>query len=626
MANKKDVDVNNLDETKKNKDLTKDPKKEKVGSPKNEDKKTVNKTTKKSSSNKSTKKSIEKKVEVKKEKEAEIPKEKDSSINKNEVKDNTIEVPNEIIKDALKQVNKEAKKQARHDFFSKVIEELIAFLVLIIVIILVTLGVSYWYKNYYKNNDQIDNKAEVKDVLKSEYKIVSYESKNNMEIINENYIAEFNKDKTKLLKLQDRNLNVLFEGEMEISKIIPDNNGNIYAYTDEDAEAENVITVYKLEDNEFKKVFELGTIGVYFSPIKYISINGYEYLIGFYGEENSDSNKSLIYNLNGDKEEINGYTLTGDYNKTPKDQSIKTRNKDYIIIKSIADKKYGLLDVRNNSITFEASYDELHTTYDGNYVAVKNGLAGILNLKAKKLVDFQYSFIDINKDYYVVCKNNKLAIMDNEFKLVSDFSFDYQITDSYRAYSYTKDNSFKSYKVNDMYLLITNNNDGINNYQNHKAYMISKDGSYKEIEETSIVYDKFSNFLYSYNDSTLVYTIYELDNNEIKNSYETSLSSYDLKNITLSKYNDDIVRVNDNIYINYKENKEVTDKYHNTSEYKYDVYKVLIDYDENEAYIYTDNIVTSTFKSDKNTKFNIRTDDTFYIIVDNNYVSVEKIS
>ncbi len=597
--------------------------KEKVSKTKKtaEKKETAKKTSSKKVSASTKKNTVKKEADIVSEVKEEVIETKPEVSEKTEL----LQVPDSVVKDALKQVNKAAKKQARQEFLSKVVEELIAFLFLVIIICLVIFGVGYWYKNYYvEREDQVE--AQEQEKLNSEYRIVSYSSPTgNISVLNDNYVIDYNKDNSKVTKILDRELNTLFEGELEVTKVIPSTDGTIYAYLDEDAESENLVTLYKLVDGEFEKIKEIGTLGYYFSPIVYTTNGNNSYLLGFYGEENSDATDSVIYNLNGDKSELHGYSLVGDYNRSSSDAEIRTRNKNYIVAKSLSSKRYGLYNLNDNQLTFEALYDELHCTFDDNFVAKKDNYTGILNIKSKKVVDFQYDFIDIQKGYYVVSKDNKLAIMDSDFKLLTGFDFDYQTNNYYKAYSYTKANSFVSYKINDMYLLVTNNNEKSGSYNKHTAYLIKNSGAYTEIVETYIEYDKDSNFLYSYDDNTDVYTIYEIDNENILNSYEISLNGYILNNVTISKYNDEIVRINNDIYINFKTNEEVEGLTY-TKDYSFDTYKVSLDYENAKGLIYTGDVITSTYKCNSKDNYVVREDNTFYIILENDYISIEKIS
>ena len=597
-------------------------------------KKKVNEETTKNSSNKK----VNRKKDLKQEEllevkdkivEEKVPKDDNKEIVdvNNTVSDRTevLKVPDQVVKEALKKVNKEAKKQARKEFLGKLFDEFLAFLVIIIVICLVIGGAYYWYNNYYEEKEDI--KAEEHEVLNTEYKVVSYTSeKDNIVIVNDNYLVEYNKDKSKIYKVMDRSLNVLFDGELEASTLLPGVDGSLYAYNDEDAESENLITLYKFKDDEFVIVKEISDVGYYYSSIVNKDNNGYYYLMGFYGEENSDQSKSTVYLLDGTSNEIENTLLVGDFNRGSTDTSVVSRNKDYVVVQDVKTKKYGLYDINANQLVIDTSYNELRCTFNNNFVVNKEGLTGILNDKSKKVLDYQYDFIDIQDGYYVVGKNNKLGIMDKDYKMITGMDFDFQVTNSIRNYSYTKSNTFMSYKVNDMILLVTNVNDGIMSFNNHKAYLISSNGEYETITETSIYYDDKHNFMYSYDINTDVYTIYDLDNDKIIDSYEVSLDNYELKKVDIVKFNDSTILINDKIYIDYKENKEVEIEDSYIDSYTFDIYSVKFDAENKKMSLYALDSLKSSFDCEVDDEYYVRNDGTFYFIIGNSYYSIEKIS
>ena len=82
----------------------------------------------------------------------------------------------------------------------------------------------------------------------------------------------------------------------------------------------------------------------------------------------------------------------------------------------------GIYDLKKGEIAIEADYEGLYTTSDGNYLAIKNGKAGIINKKLKKLVDFKYDFIENTSEIYDMAINtdkNLLFIYRSDYRKVS---------------------------------------------------------------------------------------------------------------------------------------------------------------------------------------------------------------
>ena len=502
---------------------------------------------------------------------------KKNSKAKDKKKEETVEVIEEVkIEDNLinesenvtqssEPLKEEVKKEKKRRFW----DEVKSFFILIIIIGLVVLGGWLFIKyaepiEWNKKNKDKENEVITTDAYNiATYTVDEGEGKY-LSLLGEKYLVEY--DNYIPVKIMDRYTDVLYEvssGEEYTLRVGID--GNLYAVEYLDSENDwNKFNLYVLENE--KMVLEKEFIE---DNTHYNFLVNEGNLVGVVGtseyinDEGLDVLENTIYTIDDNEYILNDYDIIGDETRLGVDSDYITDNKDYLIIRDGEDGayEYGLYDLKNGEVVINPTYEGLYTSFDGNYVAIKDGKAGIINKKLKKLVDFEYDFIAIQEDYYVVSKNNKLAIMDSKFNLVTGFDFDYQKTDYDLKYTYnlccTSFNTFVSYKVNDKYIL-TINNEEINRelkYDKSETYIIDSNGKYKTIKGN--YFDANKEYAYAYLKETKEIVFY--DSTTFEKTYTLDFSGYDYNEMPYIKVigNNIIASLSSDLYYNFENGEEL---------------------------------------------------------------------
>lgn len=452
------------------------------------------------------------------------------------------------------EVEKSSKEEKKKRFF----DEIKSFIILVIIIGVVILAgwLFYKYAKPFNKEPKVENKVvETNDYTYVTYNVTSDD--NRLEFIGNNYLIEYNGDE--LVKIMDKYSNVLYEAiNIENYSFIEGIDGNLYAIEYLDIDDENLFNLYVLENSKLVQVSEFIDENTYYSLIIYkyfdnfnysylISSGGTEKLIGVYSNTEymdgdlNEIREEVIYTLDNKEYELEDVHLDCDIVRENDDAPFYTASERYIVVKN--DKsQYGLYDLQEGKVIIEPDYEGLYTANDGNYVAIKNGKAGIINKKLKKLVDFEYDFIDINDGYYIVSKNSKLAVMNSDFKLVTGFDFDYQsLGEEYSYRCLDSINSFLVLKLDDRYVLTINNgeldSDLDVNYNKSETYIINSDGTYKTIKANE--FDFSDDYAYAYLKDEKKYQLYDTENFEIISTID--LSDYDYDNYPSASIIGDVI-------------------------------------------------------------------------------------
>lgn len=562
-----------------------------------------------------------------------IPKEKkdNKKIEKDETK-GIKEIQSKPIKvvdvdDAIDEVKFEKKKR----FF----DEVKSFLILAIIIGLVILGGYLFIKyaepiEWNKDKDKTPDVSETKDT-----EVLSYvtELENGMlRIINNKYLIEYDADA--IYKIMDLDLNVLYEGNEEDEYyLIEGINNQLYAYSIMEVENSAVINLYVLENEKLVEVKEFAKNGVYYVPL--IDDN---YLIGIVGndcylnDELEDVCSTEIFTLDDKEQVLEEYSVIGDLNLGTSDTTpIYTRNSNYVSIYNTMNEKYGLYDLVNHKIIIKANYEQLYTTYGDDFVVVKDDRMGIVDKKLKKLVPFEYDFIDINSNHYVLSKNNKLALMDKEYNFVTDFDINYvnysdvSINNGY-VYrdSLFRINSFTSFKIDDGYVLVNKitGQDGYGYLSDELIYVENK-------ENIKILKNKeffgYEDILYSYSFKDGKLVIY---NNDLEVKYSIDLSSYDYEDypsVMLVNGNTIMVTLDSELYFDYESGQEID----NILDVTYNIGNLELQYTnkDNTVKVYESDKVIASYEYDPlvyKKPYNMIDDESFYFMDDENFVKIGK--
>lgn len=561
--------------------------------------------------------------------------EKDKNVEKAkaDLEKTTVFVTEEFQKDK-KEIDKIAKKQHRKEIF----KEIRAFFILVICIGLVCFGVWYWYTHFYNPEPKREQSYEKVENQLAEYKIIKYSLMNDedyLEVLNEKYLIE--RDDEKIYKIMDLKGNVLFEGTEEFDYIYEGIDNNIYAYSIAGVSYENIIELYKLNEEKFEKVNTITEKNVVYNALVYKDELGYEKLLGFkglytaYDEELQPIVETKVYKIEDKELILKDYYLVGDNETKSSNEATITYDSQYVIIyeNTNGKKNYGLYDIKSEKIIIKPQYEALYT--DGiNYIATKNGKTGIISSKLKKIVDFQYDFIDRQENYYVVSKNKKLAIMDEDYRLLTGFTYDYQESNKELSYTYSQSknsyNTFKTSRIGDKYILTINNNEeqGLT-YPKHETYIIDKNGTYETISANQFDASINNSLIYSYNYENQEYTIYDQN---IKELYKIDLSEYDYNNypkIELINENTIAVHMNSDIYYNYETGEEIEYPLN----YQTSINGITISYDNqknNVTYkVNGEEVATITVNINENNKyFNKINDNIIYYNTKKDYIYIEK--
>ena len=512
----------------------------------------------------------------------------------------------------------------------KILSEIKAFLILALIIGLVGGGTWYWYTHFY---DSDKNKVtETIPETEDEYKVISYTSKekNHDLIVLGDYLVE--RVENHVVKVMDLSTKVLYEGTIEYSYLYLGIDQKLYFVLDESGDYENSVSIYRLDDNKVVEVETIETLGVYYSPLVYSS-NNQEYLVGFLGDydtQNEDGEMQsieYIHLLDGTKYELNNTILFGSGPRIGANEAVVMVNEQYVITYQTSSQSYGLYDIKNGKSIIDPSYEMLKDISNNRYVAVKDGKAGIINLKREILVNFQYDFIDVNDGFFVVGKDGKMAIMDDSYHLVTDFVFDEQSGTPGQDFEYSyylccaSVNTFKAFKVQDKYILYNNVRDyGYNEFEKHETYFIDSSGKYETIQEKS--FDVADGFIYA-----------EIDDNkydeELKEKYTIDLTKYDFDIYSLALLNGNTIIASnegDDIYIDYETGKEIKD----INPYEQDIDNFHIKFENGKLTIKTSEKNEISFDiSVFDTSSFVKKDDTHYYYINeksNNsiYIMIQK--
>ncbi|MBQ8659598.1 MAG: hypothetical protein IJ475_02005 [Bacilli bacterium] len=544
----------------------------------------------------------------------------------NEIQENidVTKVSKEVALDAVEIVSKEAKKEIRKEKGKRFFGEVRAFFLIVLIVGGIVLFTWYWYKNIYEPNKNVQTNEVIDENTK--FELVSLKAEDDFFVLEDTYVIFYEREEVN--KVTDIRGNVLFEGEVIGDSYYLDKDNNLYVVSYESGDYSNKAIVNKLVDGKFEELITLGRDNVFYSAVLYN-----DRLIGFTGyNTNTDNyfdeadNNDVYYALGKEEVEIGEYHLIGDEILITIDQDVYTHSNDYIVISKIINskEKYGLYDLNENKIVIEAEYDDLIAVSNDAFIAVKDGMSGVIDSKSKKIVDFLYDFIAPFDGHFVVSKNDKMALMNANYEFITKFEFEYEESDFKVDYDYRNNyftfNTVSSYKIGDKYVL-NNHNMALDydyEYYDENIYVINSDGSYDTVEAEAFVYS--DDLIYSYLDG--VYTFY---NDDMSEKYSIDMNEYDKYKESVLDYGvvelfnrNTLILIND-YYFNYEDGNEVD----SILEWKHEVGNVVVNYDvESESYIvYID--------GDSGTKvdavvIDMLEDGTFYFRTKDEYVTIKR--
>lgn len=470
-------------------------------------------------------------------------------------------------KDGEKKIKQEKEVTENNIVKERRVTSIVLLLAFLLVFII---GLFVWNTRYLENskkseNNNDNNKVIIDKDVKLTFLNYDYDTKFEK---NTEWIYEFDNYLVigtygKLYEILDINGQALtrFDEPMEYTNLYEkDNLLYIENIVYNDAWTETLLSLQTYDGKDFKTVMNETATGKIHIPIFYY--NGEEKELIGYNLSSSSGVGGEIYLLDSDKfieyEDVN--LVNADVALSMEDPFVVFDEK-YVVVVNDDDKaKYGVMDITTGKMVIGLEYDRLYPTHTDNYIAIKNGKTGVINRSLKKMVNFEYDFIDINDGFYVVGQDDKLAIMNDKFDFVTGFDFEHKNTDLH-PYVYlpccANFNTFEAYKVKDKYVLI--NNIGDDSGKASSAYVISENGKYEEISQNTMKNN--GEFIYSYLLDDKKITIYD---EELKEMYSLSFKEYDIDedDDVFVLLNKDILIVNINeteLYYDYKTGEEIKD-------------------------------------------------------------------
>lgn len=526
-----------------------------------------------------------------------------------------------------------SKKEMKKHFVSEV-----KALLMILLIIGAVVGAGFAIFKFVKpfESKKPGNDEETKVVESSAYKTLVYKASEDrmLSVVRDKYLIEYH-DNT-LYKVFDMDGNILFEGTETYTDVLLGTDGEFYltllgANQERDYAS---MSVYKLDNKEFVEVFTAADEDYSFTTLYYKNNNDFE-LMGVVGENYTFEDegyeaKTILYTLDGEKKEEKGIRFAGDKKRNLISDSIISYSKDYVVIQGNSNGyKYGVYDLNDKNIILNIKYDGLYTTVKGDYIAIKGKKAGIVDVKSKILLDFKYDFIYDAESFYVVAKDKKLGIFNNEFKQVIKPTFAFQ-ENNLAGFAYDHCcgtfNSFDTFKRGDKYVLTINVGElgGDVKYKIHETYIIDANGEYLTIgaNEFKVVND----FIYGYDSNVKKYFIYD-DN--FAEKYSIDISNYDFRdspNIFLSNENTIVVSLDTKLYYDYSTGDEID----SLKDAAFIVDKIEFKYSSEEKVVSIkvngELIGEFNYQPTKNeySFYNNLNDKLYYYLTDNTYVMVRK--
>ena len=464
-------------------------------------------------------------------------------------------------------VSEESKKKSRKGLI---------FLTIVFVILIVLGGTFAWYTRIYKGKNTTGN-DEVKMVTKDDkLKFVSYEKGNASYRFLSDYILVFGSSKSdesnRLYAILDSDGKemVKFDAGFECNMAYTGVDGKLYLeIINEDEETSfNHLELKVLEDGKINNVYSEEKIGYYYTPIVLSNgdLLGYAKTLvdGYEPDEDEVVNNQVYLIENKKKIDCGDDNIVGDKRDHNK---IINNSRNYIIVSQATDDKvkYGAIDLKNGRTVLGFDYEELVTTSDDKFVAVKNKKAALITAKLKKILDYEYDFIEADNGFYVVGKDKKMALMDQDYKVFTSYDFDFENALTTDGYDYRVAergfNSFVAQKYNDKYVLLTKDNVFVTgsdktSHVKNDVYIIDSDGKYTQIKNVS--FDINKGLAYAYDETKKEITIYDENLNE---KQKISLKDYDIdeSEITCAKY-DKIIEVSTkytSLYFDYETGEEI---------------------------------------------------------------------
>jgi len=195
---------------------------------------------------------------------------------------------------------------------------------------------------------------------------------------------------------------------------------------------ENSLIIYKLEEDRislYDKVEEPKKDDETYLVDYYIQLEDdekYDYPFKLLGLVDYEQNR--FYNLNTKEWLEFDENIVSAGPLLSLDESRYTFNENYIVVGN------NYYDYNNKKYLFKENYKDIVPVDEDKIIASKDGKNyGMINLKEEVLIPFEYEFINYseianeNSTTFTVVKDNKIAIMNNNYELISNFEVETKI-------------------------------------------------------------------------------------------------------------------------------------------------------------------------------------------------------
>jgi hypothetical protein len=366
-------------------------------------------------------------------------------------------------------------------------------------VLLLVFGLLYglfWF-NRGKNNNKNSNSNEITNDDKKD-KDVKYEvTEVNIdtpvyEVLGNKYLEKANSDGT--FTYSDLN-NKDYIKNVDRLKLGIDNKLYEVKYDD------NTLTISFLNKNTLIPSYSVLKESNFMSNVYYLEDDTL-YLLGVVLE---DDDVDYLYYINSDntiKEiKLEKYHFLGDiyYDET---DFIVTSDKRYIVVSSSGHndstntKVYDLVDEK---FLFDKKYDDIVSIGDSMFIVSNDNKSTIINAAGKSLT-IPCDFIDRIGDYYLMIRDKKMAVLDNNKKAISDFEIPYY--GNGQSYHTLFNNNYIGHVYNGK--LIVETVDLVGKEQG-SIYYINKDNKLKKINDTGLY---IGGFLHTYSSSNNTLNVY----------------------------------------------------------------------------------------------------------------------
>ena len=502
---------------------------------------------------------------------------------------------------ARKKISEEEKQTKVKEFKTELDKVFI-----IILIMFLACGIGYAGYTMYKNGGINFNskKSEKKEEEAAKAKFLNVETVGKFIYKAGKYILDVDYEKLYQVFDDKGNLILKLEEPLEYTKIFIQKDGSLYLTHLEYLDGNAGIVLYEVTKDGVKTLIEHNTNNSYFTTLSlanpdHNNLNAGEELIGFVEsipvDEYYSKSTYKLYDLEGNVIDLGVNAIKSDYAMLDIDTGYSINSNRYAVTydSSAKSSKYGVVDLKTGELVIGLNYNLLYQNPDGSFVAILDDGTGVIDIKTKKIVPYEFDFIDYHDDFYVVGKDGKLAIMNKDTKLLTDFEFDIQGKASNGEYSFvyveccSSFNTFSASKHGDKYLLITNAVHYAEEYDKEEAYIIDGEGKYETIEEDAAGIEEDLIYFYDRDDKK----IHVYSEKDLSFLYDISLKEYDFsdKDFVFRKYGDNLIQISldgTKLYFDAETGKELDDSVavytYKDSKVKYDVTNQNVTFYEND--------------------------------------------